>query len=82
MHSIVQSHQSEFQQKIDNCVALSLRIDGSIDFTHVDKIYVMAKIINLDGSSELVFIGIAEQTQSKAQGLTLAVIDALNVHIW
>lgn len=37
----------------------------------------MAKLINLDGSSELIFIGISVQTQRYAEGLMLAVIEAL-----
>lgn len=46
------------------------------DFTQLDKIYVLGKII-LDGSSQLVFIGIAEQKQRLAAGLMLAVIYAI-----
>lgn len=41
MTAIVRSHRSELFRKIDECLAISLRIDGSIDFTHVDKIYVL-----------------------------------------
>lgn len=41
MSTIVETHQPEFLQKIRECLALSLRIDGSVDFTHVDKIYVL-----------------------------------------
>lgn len=81
MHAIVQSHRPEFQRKIKECLALSLRIDGSIDFTHIDKIYVMGKLANPDGSFELIFIGIAEQTVRKAEGLMLAVREALKVAI-
>lgn len=44
MTAIVESHRHEFLRKINECLALSLRIDGSIDFTHLDKIYVLGKI--------------------------------------
>lgn len=47
MTAIVQSHRGELLQKIDKCIALSLRIDGSVDFTHVDKIYVLGRILLL-----------------------------------
>lgn len=77
MTAIVQSHRPDFLRKINECLALSLRIDGSIDFTHVDKIYVLGKLINADGTSELIFIGISEQTKRLAEGLMLAVIEAL-----
>lgn len=69
MSAIVTSHREEFLQKINDCIAISLRIDGSVDFTRIDKIYIMAKLINLDGSAELVFIGIGEQTERGATGL-------------
>lgn len=79
MTTIVRSHRDVFLKKINECNAISLRIDGSIDLTQIDKIYVMAKLINLDGSSELIFIGVSEQKERFAKGLMLAVIDALKV---
>lgn len=81
MTSIVDSHREEFVKKINECVALSLRVDGSVDFTQIDKIYVMRKLFDLNGSAELVFIGIAEQTQRYAEGLMLATIDALKTAV-
>lgn len=77
MSTIFRSHHGEFLKKLNECIAISLRIDGSIDLTQIDKIYVMGKLINLDGSSELVFLGIGEQKKRFAAGLMLAVIDAL-----
>lgn len=41
MTAIVESDRPAFLQKINECLALSLRIDGSVDFTHMDKIYVL-----------------------------------------
>lgn len=81
MNAIVQSNRSEFERKIKECLALSLRVDGSIDFTHLDKIYVMGKMVNLDGSRDLIFIGIGEQTERKAKGLMLTVAEASNVFV-
>lgn len=75
MTTIVNSYQDEFKKKIDDAWAISLRVDGSIDFTHIDKIYVMAKVINLDGSAELLFIGVGEQKERKAIGLKNAVVE-------
>lgn len=77
MTSIVESDRHAFQQKIADCVAISLRVGGSIDFTHIDNIYVMAKLMNADGSSESVFIGIAEQSERLAKGLFKTVKTAL-----
>lgn len=78
LSTIVKSHQKDFEKKITDCLAISLRIDGSIDLTQMDKIYVMGKIINLDGSLELVFFGIGEQKKRFANGLMDAVKEALN----
>lgn len=64
-------------KKINQCWAVSLRIDGSVGATQVDKIYVMAKVINLDGSLELLFIGIGHQTERKAIGLKNAAMKAI-----
>lgn len=77
MTTIVKSDRSNFVKKINEARAISLRSDDSVDFTNIDKIYVMAKIINMDGSSELLFIGIGEQKQRKALGLKNAVIEAI-----
>lgn len=81
MKAIVQSYRNDFLQKINDCVAISLRIDGSIDFTHVDKIYVMAKLMYIDGSSELVFLGIGEQTERYSTGLMGAVMEAIKATV-
>lgn len=35
---------------MNECAAISLRIDSSIDLMQLDKIYVMGKLISLDGS--------------------------------
>lgn len=70
---ISNSDHKNFKKKIEDCIAISLRIDGSVDRTRLDKIYIMAKIINLNGSLELLFLGISIQTQRKAAGLMEAV---------
>lgn len=58
-----------FVKKINEAWAISLKIDGSIDFTQKDKIYGMAKIVNLDRTVELLFIGIAKQKERIALGI-------------
>lgn len=77
MSSIVKSYHNDFLEKINEAWAISLRINGSVDFTQIDKIYVMAKVINLNGSSELLFIGVEEQKQRKAIGFKNAVMEAI-----
>lgn len=80
LQCIVESNQKNLVKKINDALAVSLRADGSVDLTQIDKIYVMAKIINMDGSKELVFIGISEQTESGASGLLDAVKAAVKQH--
>lgn len=54
--------------KLKTALALSLRVDGSVDRTQVDNIHVLAKIITTNGDSELVFIGFKEPIQKGAIG--------------
>lgn len=81
MTTIVNSYFPEFMKKINECWAVSLRVDGSVDLTQIDKIYVLAKIINLDGTSELLFIGIGHQTERKAIGLKKATMEGIEAII-
>lgn len=77
LHTIVQSDKSNFEKKIETSIATSIRIDGSVDRTQVDKIYVMLKLITQSGEKELVFLGIGEQTARGAVGLFEAVKRAI-----
>lgn len=65
-------------KKIQNCIALSLRADGSVDRTNQDKIYVLAKIVNSDGKQETLFLGMGAQSQRGAIGLFSAIQDIIN----
>lgn len=44
-------------QKIHNYIAISLRCDGSLDRTQVDKIYVLAKLKTSRGDKDTIFLG-------------------------
>lgn len=74
---IVEAERHVIMDKISKCHAMSLRIDGSIDRSQIDKIYVLAKIVNSEGQLELIFLGMAEQTQRGAVGLLAATIAAI-----
>lgn len=43
MKCIVEADKSNMKSQILDCCALSLRVDGSVDRTHEDKIYVAAR---------------------------------------
>lgn len=70
---ITRSYQTEFKEKIENALALSIHIDKIVDRTQIDKIYILLKVINNCGDLETLFIGIGRQTQRGADGLMAAV---------
>lgn len=80
LESIVDTSSDFVRKKIENCLACSLRADGSIDRTHIDKIYILAKIVNEKGVLETLFIGVAEQTERGAEGLLNAIKRGVNSH--
>lgn len=75
---IVAVESNLLSKKIDNCIALSLRADGSVDRTNQDKIYVLAKIINSEGTQETIFLGMGAQSQRGAAGLFNAIKEIIN----
>lgn len=62
-----------FQNKIENAIAASIRVDGSVDRSQIDKIYIMIVLILADGTKELNFVGISDQVERGANGLFEAV---------
>lgn len=74
---IVEAEVNTIIDKIKSSNAVSLRIDGSIDRTQIDKIYVMAKIVTSEGKLELIFLGVGEQTKRGAAGLLEAALTAI-----
>lgn len=69
---IVQSDK-DFSKNLKDSIACLIRIDGSVDRTQMNKIYICLKTINKDGTEKFNFIGIGKQTQPSASGLMEAV---------
>lgn len=67
--SCIVASDTEFKKKLSSAMACSIRIDGSVDRTQIDKIYIMAKIISKEGELELLLLGVGEQTERKSIGL-------------
>lgn len=65
------------KKKLETVLASSIRIDGSVDRVQIDKIYVMLKILKLSGETELLFLGIGEQTTRGSKGLFEAIKRAI-----
>lgn len=80
LECIVHVDRDVVAQKLDSCLAMSLRADGSIDRTNIDKIYVLAQIINAAGFRETLFLGLGEQTERGARGLFQTIISIVNRH--
>lgn len=70
---ITRSNQTEFKEKIKNSLAFAIHIDGSVDRTQIDKIYILLKVVSKSGDLETLFIGIGQQTERGAAGLMVAV---------
>lgn len=66
-----------FIKSLKNSIASSIRVDGSIDRTQIDKIYILLRTVAKDGSEKLNFLGIAQQKKPGAAGLMEAVKDAI-----
>ena len=75
---IVESDRQSLSQKIHNSIAISLRCDGSVDRTQVDKIYVLAKLITVSGDEDTIFLGAHEPETRGAHGVFNAVEQACN----
>lgn len=57
LNSIVESDFENLKSKIQNALAISLRLDGSVDRTQKHNVYVMANIVDKDTSNYNIFIG-------------------------
>lgn len=68
LSTIVKS-DDQLEEKFNPAIAFSIRIDGSIDRTQIDKMYSMLKIVTQTGEIELYFFGIGHQTGRGAIGL-------------
>ena len=65
---IVDSHRQTLANTIKEALASSLRCDGSVDRTQVDKIFTMLKIIDKDADEKLLFVGAKEPEKTGAAG--------------
>ena len=76
LEMIVDAHRETFADQIKQALALSLRCDGSVDRTQVDKMYIMLKVITSDAAEELFFVGAKEPSSRGAVGALEAIKDS------
>jgi hypothetical protein len=60
--------KSDLKKLFDSCLALSLRVDGSVDRMQIDNIHLLAKVVLSDGDVRLFFIGFEEPEERGALG--------------
>ena len=73
LECIVESERNSFLKKIvKDSLATSLRCDGSVDRTQIDKQFVIFKVVNKTGEEELYFLGAAEPTEGGTKGMYAA----------
>lgn len=77
MECIVTTDIKFLQNTLADCLAISLRVDGSIDRQQKDKIYVLGKVVTKDGNAVLMFLGMDEQTERGAVGLFRTALNAM-----
>ncbi|CAB4006718.1 Hypothetical predicted protein [Paramuricea clavata] len=73
---IVKTDRNSLASKMSNSLAISLRCDGSVDRTQIDKIYLMAKAISRDGKENNIFLGAGEPKERGAVGVHKAILSA------
>ena len=70
------SDKKTLQEKLLEALAISLRCDGSVDRTQLDKIYLMAKLVFPTGMAENVFLWAAEPLTNGAKDVHDAILTA------
>lgn len=77
LSTIVSADMVNLKKEMFSALAISLRVDGSVDRMQIDNIHVMAKIVSKDGEEKLVFLGFDEPEERGAEGYLGAVISAI-----
>jgi hypothetical protein len=68
LNCIVESDCEKFKDRLKDSLALSIRVDGSVDRTQDHNVYVMGHLVNKDTTVSLVFIGFGVPKDRKAEG--------------
>ncbi|KAL5245424.1 hypothetical protein ACI65C_012834 [Semiaphis heraclei] len=74
LQCIVKSYKKTFSDKlISETISMSLRCDGSVDRSPIDKIYIILKTVSLKGVEEQYFLGAGQVEQRGAEGILDAI---------
>lgn len=80
LQCIVDANAGVITAKMEKCAALSLCVDGSVDRTNIDKIYILAKLVNEKGTLETIFLVVGQQNDRGADGLFKIVKETISSH--
>ena len=69
---IVQADIPNLKSAVKSALAVSIRVDGSIDRFQRDNEFVMLKVVQADGSDSLFFLGFGEPDEGGALGKSIA----------
>ena len=79
LQCIVESSRKDVADDIlQDSKAISIRCDGSVDRTQIDKLFVMANVVRSSGKQQLFFLGADEPTERGAKGMSEAVKSAMS----
>ena len=81
--SIIKPELPTLRQRILHSLAVSLRVDGSVDRMQVDNKHCLLKLVDEHGQEETVFLGYAEPEKRGTEGYVSAIKSACaNVISW
>lgn len=78
LSGIVEVDLPKLKNKLKSCIAVSLRIDGSVDRNQIDNIHVLVKVVTSEGNSELIFLSFEEPESRGVRGYYDAVKKSVN----
>lgn len=74
----METDKPNLTNKLKSCIAVSLRVDGSVDRNQIDNIHVLVKIVTIEGNPELIFLSFEEPISRGVRGYYDAVKKAVN----
>ena len=77
MSYIVKTDKPNLRSKLENSLAVSLSVDGSVDRFQLDNKHVTCKIVTDDGKQENLFLGFDEAPERRTTGYVAAVKSAV-----
>ncbi|KAF0714641.1 E3 SUMO-protein ligase KIAA1586-like isoform X4 [Aphis craccivora] len=77
LECIILSHRETFiETLLTKSLAMSLRCDGSVDRSQIDKIYVLLKVVSKNGETNQYFLGAGQVIKRGALGVLQAIESA------